>query len=432
MHHLTKGGRVQSYDVAVLGAGSAGEAIARQLAKAGRSVVLVEALRVGGECPYVACIPSKAMLQAAEQRLPWQQAIQRRDELAEHRDDSKAAASIEDDGVTLVRGKGVVPRPGVVEVDSTAYGWSQLVVATGSSPQLPPIDGLASVEAWTSDQALSSDELPKRLVILGGGAVGCELAQVYARFGSQVTVIDTANRLLAKETRFIGEAMAGVLGRDGVTIRLGVEVQQVTQTDDGVTLRLPDGERIVGDRLLVASGRSPNLDALSSLGLGDGLEVDDHCRVSGIENAWAAGDVAGIAPYTHTANYQARVVGDNLTGTDHVADHRAIPRVVYTDPPVFCVGALPEDEQGLETAGGDVADTARALITEATGRAELYARDGLLVGAAAIGQDADSWMGEVVLAIKAKTPVSVLAELVHAFPTLGEVLEPLYQDLANR
>jgi dihydrolipoamide dehydrogenase len=421
-----------SYDVTVLGAGSAGEAVARRVAEAGKSVLLVESLRVGGECPYVACVPSKVMLLAAERGTPWQQAIQRRDELAGQHDDTEAATSVEKSGVTLVRGRGVVTEPGVVEVDGRPYGYGSLVIATGSSPQPPPVDGLASVEAWTSDQALSSDELPERLVILGGGAVGCELAQVYARFGSQVTVIDNADRLLAKETRFVGEAMAGVLRRDGVSLHLGVEVQQVAPTDEGVVVRLAGGDTLVADRLLVASGRSPNLDAVASLGLGDGLEVDDHCRVKGVQNAYAAGDVTGIAPYTHTANYQARVVGDNLTGGDHTADYRAIPRVVYTDPPVFCVGALPEDDEGVVTAGGDVSDTARGEIVEASGRVELYARGGVLVGAASIAQDADAWMGEVVLAVKARTPVSELAELVHAFPTLGEVLEPLYQDLADR
>ena len=421
-----------SYDVAVLGAGSAGESVARRLAEAGKSVLLVEALRVGGECPYVACIPSKAMLHAAQQKLSWQQAIQRRDEVAEQRDDGAAAASVEEAGATLVRGHGVVTGPGVLEVDGRSFTFGDLVIATGSSPQLPPVDGLASVDAWTSDQALSSDELPERLVVLGGGAVGCELAQLYARFGSQVTVVDVADRLLAKETRFIGEAMAGVLRRDGVTLHLGVEVQQVAQTDEGVLVRLPGGDTLVADRLLIASGRSPNLESVAALGLGDEFEVDDHCRVRGFENVYAAGDVIGIAPYTHTANYQARVVGDNLTGGDHSADYRAIPRVVYTDPPVFCVGALPEDDEGVDAAGGDVSDTARGLVVEASGRVELYARGGVLVGAAAIGQDADAWMGEVVLAIKARTPVSELAELVHAFPTLGEVLEPLYQDLARR
>lgn len=422
---------MDSYDVAVLGAGSAGEAVARRVAKAGRSVLLVEALRVGGECPYVACIPSKAMLDAAAREVPWPQAIRRRNELAEHRDDSDTASSVRDDGVTLVRGHGVVTEPGVVEVDGTPYGWGRLVVATGSSPQLPAVDGLASVDAWTSDQALSSDELPRRLAIVGGGAVGCELAQVYARFGSEVTILDTADRLLAKETRFVGEAMAGVLRGDGVTLRLGVEVQQVARSDDGVVVRLAGGDSVVADRLLVASGRSPNLDAVATLGLGEGLEVDERCQVRGVDNVWAAGDVTGIAPYTHTANYQGRVVGDNLLGGDLVADYRAIPRAVYTDPPVFCVGDLPEDDPALVTTGGDLADTARALISGATGRVELYARDGVLVGAAAIGQDADAWMGEVVLAIKTRTPLSELAEVVHAFPTLGEVLEPLYQDLAT-
>ena len=262
------------------------------------------------------------------------------------------------------------------------------------------IDGLENIPTWSSDEALSSGELPDRLVILGGGPVGCELAQVYAGFGSTVTILDTADRLLARETRFIGEAMAGVLLHHGVHLRLGVEVQLAGRSDEGPFLRLAGGDSLHADRVLLATGRRPNLDALDM----DELTVDDHCRVR--DHIWAAGDVTGIAPYTHTANYQAGIVVANLTGEAARADYRAIPRAVYTDPAVYCVGVLPEDDH-LLVAGGDVANTARAAITGATGRVELYADRGrrVLVGAAAIGSDADEWMGEITLAIKAEVPL---------------------------
>jgi dihydrolipoamide dehydrogenase len=418
---------VADYDVVVLGGGSAGEAVAGRLADAGRSVILIEAHLVGGECPYLACVPSKAMLQAAASKTPWQQAIQQRDEVARHRDDSKAAKTLQGKGVTLVRGRGTLAGDRV-EVDGTSYGFTELVISTGSAPQRPPVIGLDNVPTWTSDQALSSDELPGRLVILGGGAVGCELAQVYARFGSHVTIVDTADRLLARETRFVGEAMAGALGHDGVHLRLGVEVQLAGTSDEGTFLRLAGGDALHADRVLIASGRAPNLDAL---GMAE-LTVDEHCRVG--DHIWAAGDVTGVAPYTHTANYQAGIVVANLLGDPRTADYRAIPRVVYTEPAVYCVGVLPEDDHELLVAGGDVADTARAAITGATGRVELYGdrERRVLVGAAAIGTGADEWMAEITLAIRAEVPLTVLADVVHAFPTVGEVLEPMLKELAGR
>ena len=415
------------FDVAVLGGGSAGEAVAGQLAQAGRTVLLVESRLVGGGCPYLACVPSKAMLHAAASGVTWQQAIRQRDDLAKHQNDSRAAKALQDKGVTLVRGRGRLA-DGRVEVDGTSYGYGDLVIATGSSPQHPPVVGLEQVPTWTSEEALTSDELPERLVVLGGGAVGCELAQVYARFGSSVTIVDSADRLLAKETRFVGEAMAGALGHDGIHLRLGVEVQTAGQSDEGIFLRLAGGDTLQADRVLIAAGRKPNL---AGLGM-DSLEVDDHCRVG--DHVWAAGDVTGIAPYTHTANYQAGVVVANLTGGDAVANYRAIPRAVYTEPAVWCIGVLPEEDHALLVAGGDIADTARAAITGATGRVEVYGdrHRGVLVGAAAIGTDVDEWMGEVALAIRAEVPLAVLADLVHAFPTLGEVLEPMFKELAGR
>ena len=450
---------MQQLDVVVLGAGSAGEDVARALARAGRSVALVEAGLVGGECPYLACMPSKAMLRSAEVRAhagdlealgatvdlgdgaaAYRLAARRRDEIAEHGDDSTAAASLERDGVLLVRGRGRVTRPGVVEVDGRELGWQDLVVATGSTPVVPPLPGLDTAPTWTSDQALTTSERPASLLVLGGGAVGCELAQVHTRFGTRVVLVDTSEQLLGKEETSIAELLAEVLRGDGVDVRLGVGLDRVEAADGGALCHLSDGTRLQVERVLVATGREPATKdlGLDVLGVTPGekgeLEVDEHCRVA--DRVWAAGDVTAVAPYTHTAGYQARVVAANLLGEQRTADYRAIPRAVYTDPPVASVGmdARTAEQQGIsaQTAVMDLGEVARTS-TEGSGggRLVLTAADGVLIGAAAIGPHADEWLSEATLAIRARVPLAVLADVVHAFPTFGEAYEPPLRELAG-
>ena len=446
-------------DVVVLGAGSAGEDVARMLAGAGRSVALVEAALVGGECPYLACMPSKAMLRSAAVRAGAQElaelgatvelgdgtaayraAARRRDEIAEHRDDAGAAHELESAGVLLVRGRGRVTRAGSVDVDGRELCWQDLVVATGSAPVIPPIPGLDASPTWTSDQALTATERPASLLVLGGGAVGCELAQVHSRFGSRVVLVDTAGQLLGREETSIARLLEQVLRDDGVDIRLGTGLDRVDAADGGALCHLSDGSRVQVERVLVATGREPatkdlGLEVLGvTLGNKGELEVDDRCRVT--DHVWAAGDVTGVAPYTHTAGYQARVIVANLLGEDRVADYRAIPRAVYTDPPVASVGmdAKTAEQQGISarTAVMDLAQVARTSTEgSAGGRLVLTAADGVLIGAAAIGPHADEWLSEAALAIRARVPLAVLADVVHAFPTFGEAYEPPLRELAG-
>jgi pyruvate/2-oxoglutarate dehydrogenase complex dihydrolipoamide dehydrogenase (E3) component len=457
---------VDIFDVVVLGAGSAGENVASGLAQAGRRVALVEDLRVGGECPYVACMPSKAMLRSAEARhearalaelagasrppeldddtRAFRAAVQRRDEICEHRSDAGAAQQAQDAGVVLVRGRGRVTGPGRLEVEGRVLGWTDLVVATGSHPTPPPVEGLADVPTWTSDQALSAQERPASLLVLGGGAVGCELAQVHARFGVDVVLVEAGEQLLGREEHSIAELLAQVLRDDGVDVRLGARAERVEPCDAGARVHLSDGTTVEVERVLVATGRRPSTDdlGLDVVGVEPGeqgeLRTDDRCRVLGQEHVWAAGDVTGVAPYTHAANYQARVLLANLLGGDRRADYRAVPRAVYTDPAVASVGmdAATAREQGLDvvTADMDLGEVARTSTEGTAGGRLVLTADrsrGVLVGAAAIGPRADEWLAEATLAIRAQVPLAVLADVVHAFPTFGEAYEPPLRQLVD-
>jgi pyruvate/2-oxoglutarate dehydrogenase complex dihydrolipoamide dehydrogenase (E3) component len=481
------------FDVVVLGGGTSGSLIAIEVSRAGRSTALVEAGLVGGEAPYLADMASKSLLQSARRGETWEHAVARRDEVAGHLDDAVAAAGLAEAGVTLIRGTGRITRPGTVEVTpQPARGslnglppaacltlrYQDLVVCTGSEPVAPPVEGLTDVPAWTSAEALTCPDLPRRLVVLGAGPVGCELAQIYAAFGSQVTLVESEPHVLAGEAQFTGEILGDALRRTGVDLRLGSAVVKAETTDAGLALTLADGTRIEADRVLLASGRRPRLSGLGleelgiSAGPGEMLPLDETCRV--VPNAavkavpgapagpapgapgaasmpgtpakkttarvWAAGDVTAVAPYTHTARYQAQIVAANILGGHRAADYRAIPRTVYTSPSVYTVGMSPSLAAAtgvdLITASYDLAETARATVEDDDrGRVELYADAGagdVLVGAAAIGPDAEEWMGEVTLAIRARIPLAVLADVVHAFPTYGEAVGRPLRGLTRR
>jgi pyruvate/2-oxoglutarate dehydrogenase complex dihydrolipoamide dehydrogenase (E3) component len=462
------------FDVVVFGGGTAGGHVATEVARAGRTVAVVEAGLVGGECPYLACMPSKSLLQSARRGETWEHAVARRDEVTGHLDDSVAAARLAQAGVTLIRGTAAVSKPGVVDVEPiaavarprdkrpadvaeteiTSLGYTDLVIATGSEPVAPPVEGLTDVPAWTSAEALTWPDLPRRLIVLGGGPVGCELAQIYAAFGSQATLVEAEDHVLPGEAHFAAQMLADGLRRTGVDLRLGSAAVKAEITDSGLAVTLADGSRIEADRVLLATGRRPRLSGLGldKLGIEIGpamaLPVDATCRVipagtngrprrKNASHVWAAGDVTGVAAYTHTANYQARIVAANILGGHREADYRAIPRVVYTTPSVYAVGLSPAraSAAGMEllTAGFDLAETARATVEDDDrGRVELYADSGgLLVGGAAVGLYADEWMSEVTLAVRAKVPLDVLADVVHAFPTYGVAIEEPLRELAR-
>jgi len=490
-----------AFDVVVLGGGTAGVHVATEVAGGGKSVALVEAGLLGGESAYLACLPSNSLLLSAARGVTWEDAVARRTEVTGGLDDSVAARRLNRAGVTVIRGTGRITGPGKAEVTlapdadadaepdaapdglagvgtTTTLTYSDLVIATGCEPVAPPIEGLADIPAWTTAQSLSSPDLPRRLIVLGGGAAGCELTQVYALFGSQVTLVEAEPALLPGEPAFAGEILAAALRRAGAEVRLGSRASKAERTSEGLTLALEDGTRIDADRLLLATGRRPRLGGLGldALGLeitpGMALPTTTRCEVAGAGGdgvrVWAAGDVTGTA-FAHASRYQAGVVAANILGISREADYSAIPRCVFTTPSVFAVGAVPgaTAEAGpdhgpgngarvrrmlriarapsdraqaptvaprLVTAGARLSDTTRGYLgQDDLGGVELYAdaATGVLAGAVAVGPDAASWMGEVTLAIRAKIPVTVLADVVHAFPTYGEALETALRELAG-
>ena len=459
---------MRTFDVVVLGAGSAGESVAKDLAAAGKSVALVEKNRVGGECAYVSCMPSKSMLRSAQIRniakeLPgfgaaveradlgdsfaaFKIAANRRDQIVEHRNDDKAAASVKEVGVELFRGEGIFTGADCLRVNEDEITWKDLVIATGSKASIPDISGLSEISYWTSDQALSISEAPISLAIIGGGPVSCELAQIFSRFGTKTTIIEFTNQLAGAEPAEIASRLADNLRKDGVTILLNTEVAGAELIEGNKSrLTFANGNSLEFDQVIIATGRHPQTAGLDlsllgiSLGEKGELLVDEQCRVAGKKNIWAAGDVTAIAPYTHTANYQAKIICENILGGARKANYQAIPRAIYTDPPVASVGDLTGDLAGGDLAGGQIA-TAKIEISEVSRNATDGSEGGLLiltanllkgvlVGASAVDPYADEWMSESALAIHAQVPLAVLEDLVHAFPTFGEALEGPIRDL---
>jgi len=419
--------------VVVLGGGVSGEHFVGALRRLDKDakITVVERRLVGGECSYWACMPTKTMLRAPElvaaahhsdgavgvTDVDVQRIFAWRDWVAE-RDDSSQVQWLAAQGATLVRGDGVAVDDGVVSVDDEALQYDRLVIATGSSPAIPPLDGLDGVDYWTNVEATETLEVPDRLLVLGGGAVGCELAQFFARVGSKVTLVQSDARLLPRVDADAATLVDDALREDGVDVVLGARAQSVTSN----SLLLADGRELAFDRLLVATGRRPNVDGLDALGLQitrRGIEVDERLRAT--ENVWAIGDVTGIAPFTHVGKYQARIVAYDMAGRDVRADYRAIPATIFTDPQIATVG----DTEGGVSATWDLASVARLSTYERPKRpgfikvvADPERR--VLKGAVAAGPDSGEWLQQLTLAIRAETPIDVLLDVIQPYPTFSE------------
>jgi pyruvate/2-oxoglutarate dehydrogenase complex dihydrolipoamide dehydrogenase (E3) component len=440
------------FDVIVIGAGPAGEVLAGRLAGHGNEVALVESHLVGGECAFYACMPSKALLRPAEalaeaRRVPGaaqavtgeldvDAVLRRRDEVIHDLNDSQQLPWLEDHGITLIRGHGRLEGERRVRVGEEIYEARQaVVIAVGSHAAMPPIPGLAEAKPWTNRDVTTAQGIPSRLAILGGSAVGVEMAQAYSSLGAKVVLIEAEERLLPREEPFAGDELRDALLKRGVEIHLGAKAKAVHRDDQGVTIVLDDDERLEAEEILVAVGRRPLTDdlGLDSVGLepGKSIAVDDTLRAKGVPWLFAIGDVNGRSLLTHMGKYQARVVSTVIEGGDAHATREAsiTPRVVFTEPQVAAVGLTLRgaQEQGINARAYDVSSSGTAGAsfyghdTPGTSRLVFDEDRAVIVGATFTGVDVAEWLHAATIAIVGEIPAERLSEAVPAFPTRSEI-----------
>jgi pyruvate/2-oxoglutarate dehydrogenase complex dihydrolipoamide dehydrogenase (E3) component len=438
----------------------AGEAIAHALEGSGLSLAVVERDLVGGECPYWGCVPSKTFLRSGEtleeagrarklaaSRVEWDVDFPKVSKrvlwMARDLDDARPAAALEAAGARLYRGAGTLVDLRTVEVGGEqVVARKAVVIANGGTAAIPPIEGLGKVQYWTNRQAAVPRELPRRLVVLGGGAVGIELAQAFARVGSKVTVVEAGPTFLALEEPEAGAALLPHLKEDGIEVLVGDPCIAVEMQALDVVLHLKSGAIVSGDRLLVATGRRPNFEAWKPAGLAQTekgwLKVDPFTLLAR-DGIYGAGDITGIGGFTHLAYYHGQIVARRLRGEDARADHAAVPRVTFTDPEVASVGLSERGarERGLDVAvvTSDPGEAARGYIHDFHGGTLKLVADrasGTLIGATLVTPRAGEILGELLLAVKVATPVRTLADVIHPYPAFNRVLGAAFQELAEK
>ena len=442
----------ERYDAVVIGAGVAGEVCAEDLAADGMKVAICERELVAGECGFWACIPSKTLLRPGEVLSEARQApgareaisgpINVREALAWRNfqvsdwDDSHQAGMLTESGAELRRGDARINESGDVEIDGKLLETERLIIATGSDPVIPPIDGLDALDdVWTNREATSLTEIPQRLIVLGGGSVAAELGQALSRLGASVAIAEGEDRLLPNEAPALGDALAEALSGEGIELRLGVKVTSAERRGDGYSLSFEDGSELRGNELLVATGRKPRVHGfgLDAAGVDPyasekGIGVDELMRAA--DGVWAIGDVTGIWPFTHVGKYQGRVAAADILGRDVVADYRAVPRVIFTDPQIAAVG-----EQDGPTSGTAQLDSISRTSTYSReydkhpGFLTVVSDGEKLIGAYAVGPEAGEWLQQATLAIRAEVPVEVLRQTIQPYPTFSEAFFYALKDL---
>lgn len=453
-------------DVVVVGMGPGGEDVGARLARAGLNVVGVDGRLVGGECPYYACIPTKAMIRATDalgeaRRVPqlagtvevtpdWAPVAARiREEITANWDDQAAVERFESAGGTFVRGWARLTAPrevtvtgpdGKEEIFTARRG---VVLNTGTDPAVPPIDGLAETPYWTNRDAVAVEEVPGSLIVLGGGPVGCELAQVFSRFGATVTIVQHAERLVPADEPEAGDLLAELFRAEGITVRTGLSAARVTYETGRFEVKLDNGEVITADRMLVAAGRRTDMKALGvgAFGLDDsarGVTVDERMRAA--DGLWAIGDITGRGAFTHMSMYQARIAAADILGEDdaETADYRATPRVTFTDPEVGSVGLTEAAARGkglnVRTGFARIQDSSRGFIHKIDNQGFVKvvedADRGILVGATSMGPNGGEILAALVVAVHAEVPTKLLRQMIYAYPTFHRTIESALADLS--